>query len=549
MKKIFSFLAVSALSLAFTACEDVPAPYGINSGGNGGDIPGGDKVIFSEEFDNGKGGFSFDNVKLSDPLSYVWKATSYNTSTYIIASAYANNASHASEAWAVSPAINLSDCTTATLTFRHAINKVDAQYIPEMMTVWASIDYVPGKAAEATWSQLQVPNYPDGTSWTFVGSGNIDLKNFCGNEKVYIGFRYTSTDEASGSWEVDAFEIKGDGTPMGGGETPDTPPTGDNLIANGDFEAWTGDTPDNWKTASTAGNAKLSKSTDAHGGSSSVQVDGAASANKRIAYKETSLKAGIYTMTFYTKAATADGGSVRPGIAKIGGSTPTYVYGDYVNNLSNTEWKKVEHTFTLDAEQEVCLVIMNSKNPGKPVLIDDFTLITADGGLGDGGSTTPDPEEPPTGDAIFSATMASDLGGFTIEDKDLPAELSYVWKHDASYGYVKGSAFVSGAVAAESWLISPVIDLTAAAAPTLTFEHAGKFFGNVEQEARLMAKAEGGEWTALPIDNYFSNNDWTFVPATVSLAAFKGKKMQFAFVYKSTAANAGSWELKNIIVK
>ena len=33
----------------------------------------------------------------------------------------------------------------------------------------------------------------------------------------------------------------------GGGDTPTPPtPTGNNLISNGDFETWTGDTPDNW---------------------------------------------------------------------------------------------------------------------------------------------------------------------------------------------------------------------------------------------------------------------------------------------------------------
>ena len=59
-----------------------------------------------------------------------------------------------------------------------------------------------------------------------------------------------------------------------------------------------------------------------------------------------------------------------------------YKYMDgYINGLSNTEWTKVETTFTLDADQQICWVVMNSKNPGKDVLIDDFTVSTADGGL------------------------------------------------------------------------------------------------------------------------------------------------------------------------
>ncbi len=161
-----------------------------------------------------------------------------------------------------------------------------------------------------------------------------------------------------------------------GGDTPD-PGTGGSTLAdftNGDFESWTDGQPDGWKTASTAGNATLSQSTDAHGGSYSVKVGGAASANKRLAYKEMVLEAGSYTMAFFCKAA-ANGGSVRPGYVPIkdDGSVGSYVYGDYVNDLG-AEWVKVEHTFELAEKATICLVVMNSKNPGADVLVDDFTI-------------------------------------------------------------------------------------------------------------------------------------------------------------------------------
>ena len=82
--------------------------------------------------------------------------------------------------------------------------------------------------------------------------------------------------------------------------TDPTPATGDNLLANGDFESWTGGLPDNWKTTTSAGNATLSQSTDAHGGQYYVKV-ATASTNKRLGYKEITLKAGTYTMQFYAK--------------------------------------------------------------------------------------------------------------------------------------------------------------------------------------------------------------------------------------------------------
>ncbi len=146
-------------------------------------------------------------------------------------------------------------------------------------------------------------------------------------------------------------------------------------LTNGDFEKWTDGKPDGWAASNGAGGAKLTQSTVAHGGSYSVEVEGDAKYNKRLATKEMKLKAGKYTIKFYAKAATADGGSIRPGYTTLGSDGKlVYNYGSYVNDLKNTEWTEVIHSFTLDAETEVNLVIMNSKKPGKNVLIDDFTL-------------------------------------------------------------------------------------------------------------------------------------------------------------------------------
>lgn len=214
MKKlIYSTFAIAIAAMSLFSCSDVPAPYDNPNGGNTGGTTS--NVIYSEDFSSGQGGFTFSNVNLTGGLTYVWKATSYNSSYYLIASAYSNKAGHASESWAVSPAIDLGDSHTATLTFDHAINKLtDVNNIATMMTVWVSTDYS-GDAKAATWTPVSVPKYPAGTSWTFNGSGDIALDKFCGQKKVYVGFKYTSTDSEAGSWEVSNFKITGDGTPMG----------------------------------------------------------------------------------------------------------------------------------------------------------------------------------------------------------------------------------------------------------------------------------------------------------------------------------------------
>ena len=184
-----------------------------------------------------------------------------------------------------------------------------------------------------------------------------------------------------------------------------------NLLSNPGFEEWNGSSPAHWTTASTAGNADLAQSTDAHSGKYSVSVHGIASSNKRLGYEEMTLKAGTYKFTFYTKAATADGGSARPGYVpfKADGSLDSgnYTYGDYVNNLTNSEWVKVEHEFTLAADTKLCLVIMCSKNPGKDILIDDASLTTSDGGSGGGNDDNPPAEIKAISIAEFNALPVS----------------------------------------------------------------------------------------------------------------------------------------------
>ncbi len=567
MKKYFSILLAALFALGFTACEDVPAPYEINNGGSGSTDEGGTMTtIFSEEFDNGQGSFVFSNVSLSGSLSYVWKATSYNSSTYLIASAFASQKCNAAESWAVSPAINLSDCKKAILTFRHAINKIGDGVPSEMMTVWASTDFA-GDAATATWTQLTVPTYPEGTSWTFLGSGDISLNDYCGQAAVYIGFKYISTDEAAGSWEVDAFKIEGDGTPM---ETPDTPAgpenpgdepdtpgvSGENLLANGDFETWTGGKPDNWATASTAGNGTLSQSPDAHSGSYSVQVTGASSGNKRLAYKELDLKAGTYTFSFYVKAATADGASVTLGYVPVtDGKAGTYVYErdesgsyKYYNNLSNTEWKQISATFEIASAGTYSFVVMNSKSPGKDVLIDDASLSTSNGGVS--GGNEPATPDTPAGDELYSIDFKATQGEWTINDVLLPDGGTYVWQQNSRYG-MKASAFVNQvAQAAESWLISPKFDLSGVSKATLSFSHAQRFAANAAKELFVLASTDGTNWTQLNVSAWPDGSNWNYIDATCDLAAFAGKKdVQIAFKYTSTTAAAATWEIASVSIK
>jgi len=167
----------------------------------------------------------------------------------------------------------------------------------------------------------------------------------------------------------------------GGGGTPT--PSGDNLLTNGDFETWSGSTPDNWNGA--AGNATLEKSTDAHGGSAAVLIK-TNSANKRLSYKAITLKKGTYNISFYAKAV-AGTAKIAPGYVAIVNGAPdsqNYKYPETYPEVG-TEWTAVNHSFTLDADTELCLVIMKHKSTANDVIIDDYVLSTTDGGIADGG--------------------------------------------------------------------------------------------------------------------------------------------------------------------
>lgn len=173
------------------------------------------------------------------------------------------------------------------------------------------------------------------------------------------------------------ISVNGKTSIEGGSEKPDTPSTGDTTTPNGNFETWVDGKPNNWKTASSAGNASLAQSTDAHSGKYSVKVGGSTTANKRLGYKEMKLKAGTYKIKYYVKAATATGASVNSGFVEISAENKpagNYVYSGYINDITNTEWKLVEQDLVIPSDGTYCIVIMNTKKPGGDVLIDDLTL-------------------------------------------------------------------------------------------------------------------------------------------------------------------------------
>lgn len=182
------------------------------------------------------------------------------------------------------------------------------------------------------------------------------------------------------------YSINGETTPSNPGTDPGTEPgdepgygVGVEAFTNGDFETWDGSTPVNWKSACTASTATLEQSTDTHGGSYAVVIKGTTTSNKRLAYKELTLEAGMYTFSVFAKATSNTPTQIRMGYVPVtAGAVGSYVYNASYNDI-NTEWGQCTFTFELKEKTTICLVVMNPKkssySSGEDVLIDDASFV------------------------------------------------------------------------------------------------------------------------------------------------------------------------------
>lgn len=176
-------------------------------------------------------------------------------------------------------------------------------------------------------------------------------------------------------------------------------------------------------------------------------------------------------------------------------------------------------------------------------------LNDTDGLIAFDGEGAPDPREK----TLLKEAFTADQGAFTIETPVMGEGLSYVWKYDSNYKFMKASAFAnSKSIASESYLISPEVNLAGYSAPTLQFEHCvNKFTENPASQVSVVVREVGTTtWTAVEIPVFSTNADWNFVASgALDLKAFAGKKIQFAFKYTSTDASSGTWEVKNVTLK
>lgn len=178
--------------------------------GEGQPQPGGETVILDESFATGQGAFTIEDKKLPEGGTYVWKHATYKDDNYMKASAFIESAKE-SESWLVSPAIDLSKATTATLTFDHTHKFAGTP--SEELTLWVT------ETSAENWQQLTIDKYGTNNDYTFV-TPSIDLSAYAG-KTIKFAFKYISTNSAAGTWEIKNVKVVANGE--GGGTVEPEP--------------------------------------------------------------------------------------------------------------------------------------------------------------------------------------------------------------------------------------------------------------------------------------------------------------------------------------
>lgn len=217
---------------------------------------------------------------------------------------------------------------------------------------------------------------------------------------------------------------------------------------------------------------------------------------------------------------------------------------------------KYTYTATLSTENGKPAVTMGGASieswtdqPGGDINVD----------FGEGGGEKPEGEK-----VLLDEKFDTNEGAFAIKNLVIPVGGNRVWAWaeytnkvtQESEQFMKASAFINGEnKPSEGWLVSPVLNLSAAKKATLTFSHAHRYGVDKAKEMTLWIADEGTEvttdatgWTQIEIPTYGTGTDYNYVTATVDLSAYAGKNKQIAFRYISTADGAPTWQIDEVKV-
>ena len=437
----------------------------------------------------------------------------YNTAKM---TGYANSTNYANIDWLISSPVAITDVNDAKMTMVY-IGRYFNNFNDDIQ-IWASTNYTWGdNPTEAVWTHVPA-NLAQGSNWNDFVTTEIALTDYVG-QTVTFAVKYTSTDTKAGTLEIQSITIE-----EGSGETPPEPPTPGQGEGSGTFD-------------------------DPYNVAAGIELQSEEPVAWVHGYIVGAVKSGMTSVSSN---------------ADINWSAPF----DLATNVliaDDAACHEISQCIIVNLpagkplRSEVNLMD-HPDNLGKHLaVLGKLRRYFAQAGLRDSNGTQADfvleGATPPTpGTELFSETFASGQGDFTIQDVVLPSELSYVWQPLPSYSCMKASAYVGQAFNAESWLVSPAIDLSGVSDATLTFEQAVNYATPQGALAMMISTNYNGDvtaatWNELNIDQWPAGNNWTFITSSADLSSYVGQQVTIAFKYTSSTSASATWEVKNFVVE
>ncbi|MDA3941996.1 MAG: choice-of-anchor J domain-containing protein [Bacteroidetes bacterium] len=157
-------------------------------------------VLLNEPFDADLGVMSTYNV-LGDQE---WSHSTFGDDQFARMSGYSGGALD-NEDWLISPALDMSDLETASLSFRTAYS-----FDGNPLQLMVSSDYDgTGNPNDYSWTDLSNEFDWSSGGYEWAESGVVDILSYA-SPTLYVAFKYTSNTSGASTWEVDYVRVTGE---------------------------------------------------------------------------------------------------------------------------------------------------------------------------------------------------------------------------------------------------------------------------------------------------------------------------------------------------
>ena len=230
MKKImYSMLAFMMAAFTFTSCEDVPAPYGLPTGGTeGGGTTQPEGTFLNADFTSSLGKFKSMSAEGDGSIQWKINYSSACITGYDKWDGADTKSNKAGVTYLVSPEVDLTKATEAHVELNQALKyeRADINTNNSLLIT----DNFTGDVKTTTWKQL--PYNTDGLNdastkeFVFVTNAANIPAEFMG-KKVVIALRHTCSDTQSSTWEVKNLKVLAGKADVTVPDTPVTPGAGE----------------------------------------------------------------------------------------------------------------------------------------------------------------------------------------------------------------------------------------------------------------------------------------------------------------------------------